>query len=114
MVITPTQISTTTTSAVSASANIPLTEVGNISSAQTLRGIGINPSVAAPTVTSKPATSGGATIIASAAQTLEDGITLFFDGASNVVTITGTINIENMALSDTTLYFDVERFLNAV
>ena len=114
IVITPTQISTTTTSAVSASVNVPLTEVGNISSAQTLRGIGINPSVAVPTVTSKPATSGGATIIASAAQTLEDGITLFFDGASNVVTITGTINVENMALSDTTLYFDVERFLNAV
>ena len=114
VVITPTQISTTTTSAVSASTSIPLTEVGNISSAQTLRGIGINPSVAAPTVTSKPAVSGGATITASAAQTLEDGATLFFDGASNIVTITGTINIDNMALSDTTLYFDVERFLTAV
>tara|TARA_R100001443_G_scaffold80258_1_gene87349 strand:- start:8564 stop:10555 length:1992 start_codon:yes stop_codon:yes gene_type:complete len=114
VVITPTQISTTTTSAVSASTSIPLTEVGNISSAQTLRGIGINPSVAAPTVTSKPAVSGGATITASAAQTLEEGATLFFDGASNIVTITGTINIDNMALSDTTLYFDVERFLTAV
>jgi len=45
--------------------------------------------------------------------TLENGQTIFFDGASNVITITGTLEIEKMAISDTVLYFDVERFLTA-
>ena len=107
-----TQISTTTTAAVSNSTAIPVTEVANISKASTIRGVNINSKVANPTVTLKPAASGAATLTASAAQTLEAGQTLFFDDASNVVTITGTISITNAPISDTTLYFDVEKFLN--
>ena len=111
--VTPTQISTTTTAAVDNNVLIPLTEVQNISQKHTVRGIGINASVANPTVALKKAGSGGANIQLSAAQTLESGATLFFDGASNVMTITGTIEIDEMGISDTTIYFDLEKFLTA-
>jgi len=111
--VTPTQISTTTTAAVDNSTTIPVTEVQNISQKQTIRGIGINASVANPTVTKKAAPTGGANILASAAQTLESGATLFFDGASNVMTITGTIEIDKMGIQDTKIYFDLEKFLTA-
>ena len=111
--VTPTQISTTTTAAVDNSTTIPVTEVQNISQKQTIRGIGINASVANPTVTKKAAPTGGANILASAAQTLESGATLFFDGASNVMTITGTIEIDEMGIQDTKIYFDLEKFLTA-
>jgi len=60
----------------------------------------------------KSGTDGAKNLTASAAQTLEDGQTLFFDDASNILTITGTIEISNVAISDTTLYLDVERFLS--
>jgi len=112
IVITPTQVSTTVDGAVSASATIGLDEVANVSSASTIRGVNINSSAVNPTVLVKAATSGGVNITASSVQTLEDGQTLFFDNASNILTITGTIEISNVALSDTTLYLDVERFLN--
>jgi len=111
--VTPTQISTTTTGSVDNSTTIPLTEVANISQKQTIRGIGISASAANPTVTKKSAASGGANILASAAQTLESGATLYFDGASNVMTITGTIEIDEMGIQDTKIYFDLEKFLTA-
>ena len=109
--VTPTQISTTTTGAISASTGISVAEVGNISIGSSIRGIGIDSSSAAPTVTKKSVATGAGDVVASAAQTIESGMRLFFDGSSNVVTITGTIAITNMALSDTTLAFDIERFL---
>ena len=112
--ITPTQISTTTTAAVSNSTTIPVTEMDNISTASTIRGVNINSAVANPTVTLKSAATGAGNLTASAAQTLENGQTLFFDNASNIITITGTISITNMSINDTTLYFDVERFLTSL
>tara|TARA_R100000995_G_scaffold74262_1_gene43235 strand:+ start:326 stop:2275 length:1950 start_codon:yes stop_codon:yes gene_type:complete len=114
VVVTPTQISTTTTAAVNNSTTIPVTETGKISTASTIRGVNINPAVANPTVTLKSTFTGAGNLTASSAQTLENGQTLFFDGASNVVTVTGTISIQNMAIDDTTLYLDVERFLIGV
>jgi hypothetical protein len=111
--ITSTQVSTTTTGAVSASATIPVTETGNISTASTIRGPGIDSSVANPTVTFKSTASGAGNLTASSVQTLESGQTLYFDNASNILTITGTIEISNMAIDDTTIYLDVERFLSA-
>jgi len=39
---------------------------------------------------------------------------LYFDGASNVLTITGDIEVLNMGISDTTLYFDLEKFIRIV
>ena len=113
IVITPTQVKTTTSSASSASATIGLDEIGNISTASTIRGIGITASVANPTVSRKFGISGAANITASAVQTIEDNQTLYFDGASNIMTITGTITVSNMEIGDRTLFLDVERFLTA-
>ena len=113
VVITPTQVSTTTTAAVSNSATIPVTETGNISTASTIRAPGIDSSVANPTVLLKSTASGAGNLTASSTQTLESGQTLFFDNASNILTITGTIEISSMGIDDTTLYLDVERFLSA-
>ena len=111
IVITPTQVSTTTSAAVYNSTTIGLDEVQNISAGMTIRGIGVDTSSAIPTVSVKAAATGAANITASAAQTIEDNQTLYFDGASNVLTITGVIEISNMNINDTTLYFDVEKFI---
>ena len=113
VVITPTQVSTTTTAAVNSSTTIPVTETANISTASTIRGPGITASVANPTVSLKSTASGAGNLTASSAQTLESGQTLFFDNASNILTITGTIEILNMGIDDATIYLDVERFLTA-
>ena len=111
VVITPTQVSTTTTGSVSNSTTIPLTEIRDISRNSTVRGVGIDASAVNPIVTNKAAASGGANITVSAAQTLESGQTLFFDGASRIITITGTVVVKKMGISDTTVYFDLERFI---
>jgi len=114
MSVTSAQISTTTSGAVNGSTTIGLDEVGNICSASTIRGVGIDSTAANPTVSVKFAIDGAANITASAAQTLEDNQTLYFDGASNVLTITGDIEVLNMGISDTTLYFDLEKFIRIV
>ena len=114
--ITLTQISTTTTAAVFNSTTIPVTEAGNVSTLSTLRGLNVTSvsgdRVLPPRVTSKNVVSGAGNVVVATNQNLDNGQTIFFDGASNVATITGTIEISNMNSSDTTLYFDVERFLN--
>ena len=113
IVVTPTQVSTTTTGTVSNSTTIPVTLVTNISTNSTIRGVNIDSSAVNPTVTLKSVKTAAGNLTASAAQTLESGQTLYFDNASNIITITGTISISNIPLSDTTLYFDLERFLTA-
>jgi len=112
--VTPTQVSTTTSGAVSGSTTIGLAEVGNISQGMSIRGVGVAARVANPTIVSKNAISGAGNVIASASQTLESGQTLFFDGGTNSVVIAGKIKISNMAIADVDLFFDVERFLTAV
>ena len=108
-----TQISTTTSSGVSNSTTIPVAEAGNISVGMTMRGIGVSASAANPTVVSKNVTSGAGNVVVSAAQTIENGQTLFFDGGSNIVTLAGTVQMSNMPISNTTIFFDLERFLLA-
>jgi len=108
-----TQISTTTSSGVSNSTTIPVAEAGNISVGMTMRGIGVSASAANPTVVSKNVTSGAGNVVVSAAQTIENGQTLFFDGGSNIATITGDVKMSNMPISNTTIFFDLERFLIA-
>ena len=112
--VTSTQVSTTTTAAVSNSTTIPVTETGNISTASTMRGVNVDSTVVNPTVTLKSVFTGAGNLTVSSAQTLENGQTLFFDNASNLITITGTISVKNMSINDTTLYLDVEKFLMAI
>ena len=111
--ITQTQVSTTTTAA-SAGLDISLTEVGNIAQGMVLRGVGIDRSSAAPTVVSKTAKSGGASVRVSASQNIESGQTLFFDGGTNEIVVTGTIEVSNFPLVTSQIYFDVESFVSAI
>ena len=110
---TLTPITTTTTSAVSNSTSVPVaSRNGILDSVSTVSGIGINPALANPTVSSGAgAVSGAGTLVLSAAQTLEDGITLTFDGAGQQVTITGNIEILKAGTSNKTIHFDVDTFL---
>jgi len=111
IVVTPTEITTTTSSAVSNSTTIPVVEVGNISVGSSISGHGVAASAVDPTVTLKSVASGAGSLTASVAQTIGNGQTLFFNGTSNILTITGTIEIINMAIGNTTLYFDLEKFI---
>ena len=109
-----TQVSTTASESITSASGLTFADVSNISTASTIRGVGINPSLANPRVTLKSAATGSGDITLDASNTIVSGQTYYFDGASNIATITGTITVSNMAIADTTLYFDVERFLYAV
>jgi hypothetical protein len=111
--VTLTEVTTTTTAAVNNSTTIPVAErKGTVVNVSTISGIGIDSSVANPTVAS--ATDEGAgNWTASAAQTLEEGVTLTVGGSGKTATITGNIEFINMRDATFALYFDVERFLNA-
>jgi len=85
---------------------------GIINGISTVSGIGIDPKVADPTVNSGGNATGGGTVVLSAAQTLESGITLTFSGAGKVATITGNIDIVKSGTADATLRFDVEKLLS--
>ena len=114
LAIALTSITTTTTSAVSSSATVPVASVnGVLPSTTTVSGIGIDPSVANPTVDSRSVTSGAGNIVLDAAQTLESGVTLTFGGgAGQIATITGNIEIVKAGTSDETIYFDLEKLLS--
>ena len=109
-----TAASTTTSGAVSSSTTIGLADVGGVSQGMTVSGVGINAAVANPTVVSKSTNDGAGNIVVSAAQTLESGQTLFFNGGADTVAIRGTLKVSNMAINNVDIFFDVERFLTAV
>ena len=106
-------VSTTTTAAVSASTSVPITQrAGIMDGISSVSGIGIDASAVNPTVASGAGSvTGAGTIVLSAAQTLEDGITLTFPGAGTVATITGNIKINHVGNEDVVLRFDLEKFL---
>ena len=109
----PLWFQTTTSSSVSASATIPVASVNGVVAGATIRGIGIRGG-SKITVVSKSVASGAGNVVVSSAVTLEDGATLYFDGASVSIRVQGTINVKNMPIEDTTLYFNVERFLTCL
>jgi len=103
---------TTTTSGVSNSTTIPVADrEGVINGISTISGIGINSSAADPTIASGGEADGAGSWTASAAQTLENGITLTVGGTSRNVTITGDIEIVDCGDSDFTIILDVRNFL---
>ena len=108
-----TEITTTTTSAVSNSTSVPVAaRDGIIDTISTVTGIGIDPLVASPTVSSGAGSvTGAGTLVLSAAQTLEKGITLTFPGAGSVATISGNIKLNKVGDKNVTLYFDLENIL---
>jgi len=109
-----TSITTTTTAAFQNSTSVVLAaRDGILNGVSTVSGIGIDPSVAAPTVNSGASATGAGTVVLSAAQTLESGITLTFPGAGKVATITGNMKVLKAGTADATIYFDVERLLSS-
>ena len=110
---TLTEISTTTTAAVSARTSVPITNrAGIMDNISTVTGIGIDSSVRVPKVTSGAGSvTGAGTIVLTNAQTLEDGITLTFPGAGSVATITGNVKVNKVGNEDVSLRFDIEKFL---
>ena len=114
LAIALTKITTYTTSAVDNNVNVPVAARAGIrNTVSTVTGIGINPAFAAPTVNSGANVDAEGTIVLSAAQTLENGITLTFPGAGKVATITGNIEILKAGTSNATLYFDLEQLLTS-
>jgi len=107
-------VSTTTSGATVRGTTIGLTEVGNISEGMVVSGPGINSAVENPTVVSKSAISGAGNIIVTTVQTVESGQTLFFDKGTPTLTIRGSLRVYNMGISDINIFFDVERFLEAL
>ena len=106
-------ITTTTTSAVSSSTTVPVASVnGVLPSTTTISGIGVNAAVADPVVNSRSVTSGAGNLELSAAQTLEDGVTLTYANAGQVATITGNMQVISAGTASQTVYFDVEKFIS--
>ena len=89
-----TPVTTTTTSGVSNSTSVPVaSRNGILDSVSKVSGIGIDSSTAIPTVSSGAgAVSGAGTIVLSAAQTLENGVTLTFTEAGSQATIRDCMN----------------------
>ena len=113
LAITLTAPTTTTTEATSAHATIAVADrEGVINNVSTVSGIGINPAVADPTLTTGGGLDGAGDWIMSAVQTLENGITLTVGNTGRIATITGNIEILRAGTSDQTIRFDVNRLLS--
>jgi hypothetical protein len=114
--ISLTPITTTTTSSTVGSSSTSVviaSRNGILDNVSTVSGIGIDPKVANPTVASGAgAVSGAGTIVLSAAQELESGITLTFPGAGQVATITGNIEVLKAGTASQNIYIDVEKLLS--
>ena len=105
---------TTTTEATTAHATIAVADrEGVVNNVSTVSGVGIDSSVANPTLTTGGGLDGAGDWIMSAVQSLENGITLTVGGTGRTVTITGNIEFENVDETNFTLYFDLEKFLTA-
>jgi len=108
-----TPISTLSTEATNAHATISVADrEGIINNVSRVGGIGINPAVQNPLITSGGGADGDGDIVMDAVQSLENGITLNIENTSTTATITGNIEIIKAGTSNQTIYFDLERLLS--
>ena len=97
----------------SASATIGVADrEGIIQNTSTISGIGIDSTAANPTITSAQA-DGAGNWTASAAQTLENGITLTIDNTSRFAVITGDVEVKQFGNSSESIFFNIESILDA-
>ena len=109
-----TKPTTTTTSVINNSTTIAVADrEGVINNVSQISGIGIDPLVADPYITSGGGADGAGNWTAGAAQTLESGITLTVENTSRVATITGEIAIPRVNRGDFTLKFDLDKLIDA-
>ena len=105
--------STTTTEATSAHATIAVADrEGIINNVSRVGGIGIDPSVQNPLVTSGGGTDGAGDWVMGAVQTLESGVTLTIENTGRVATITGDIEIIKAGNANATVRFDMDSLLS--
>ena len=112
--LTPITTTTTAASAGGSSTSVVIANrIGISDNISSVSGIGIDSSVANPTVASGAGSvTGAGTIVLSAAQSLESGITLTFPGAGSIATITGNIKVNKVGNENVILRFDLEKFLS--
>ncbi|MDA7802797.1 hypothetical protein N8997_03255 [Gammaproteobacteria bacterium] len=104
---------TTTTEATSAHATIAVADrEGVINNVSRVGGIGINPSVQNPLITSGGGADGAGDWVMDAVQTLENGATLTIENTGRVATITGNVEVVKAGTSTLNLYFDIEKLLS--
>ncbi len=107
---------TTTTTEVSAggsSADIAVTDrEGVINNVSRVGGIGINPVLQNPLITSGGGADGAGDWTMDAVQTLENGATLTIENTGRVATITGNVEVVKAGTSALNLYFDIEKLLS--
>tara|TARA_R110000787_G_scaffold735_5_gene2653 strand:+ start:1638 stop:3833 length:2196 start_codon:yes stop_codon:yes gene_type:complete len=113
LAITLTPVTTTTTEATSAHATIAIaSKEGVINSVSRVGGLGINPSLQNPLITSGGGATGAGDWIMDATQTLENGVTLTVENTSRIATITGNIVILKAGTANQTLRFDLNKLLS--
>ena len=115
LAVTLTAPTTTTTeaSAGGSSADIAVTsKEGVINNVSRVGGIGINPALQNPLITSGGGATGSGDWTMDAVQTLENGITLTVENTSRIATISGNVEIVKAGVSDATIRFDIEKLLS--
>ena len=104
---------TTTTEATAAHATIAVADrEGVINSFSRVGGIGINPALQNPLITSGGGADGEGDWVMDAVQTLESGVTLTVENTGRVATITGNIEIIKAGTANQTIRFDIEKILS--
>ena len=114
VLLTPTDLTVTTTGSVSDSTTVPINNLALVTASAEISGVNIAFAASNTTVVSKAALSGAGNMTLSAAQTLENGQELKIENFTNVITLTGRIKVKNFPESDTTIFFDLERFLTSI
>ena len=104
---------TTTTEATSAHAVIAVTDrEGVINNVSRVGGMGINPSLQNPLITSGGGADGAGDWTMDGVQTLENGATLTIENTGRIATITGNVEIVKAGTASQTLRFDIEKLLS--
>ena len=113
LAITLTAPTTTTTAVSTSSTTVTVADrEGVINNVSRVGGIGIDPSVQNPLITSGGGADGAGTWTVDAAQTLENGITLTVENTGRIATISGNIEVVKAGTADATLRFDVNNLLS--
>ena len=106
-----TEVTTTTAGAIS-NANLLVSDrSGFINNVTRVKAIGISAASGSPLITSGAGSDGQGTVVMDSSQVIENGQIVTLLGSGSVVTITGDIDISRFPALDTTLSFDVSRFL---
>ena len=113
LAITLTAPTTTTTEATTSHATIAVADKeGVINNVSRVSGIGINPALQNPLITSGGGQDGPGDWVMDAVQTLENGITLTIENTGKIATISGNVEIVKAGVDDATIRFDVEKLLS--